>query len=222
VNAGGRRGLRYVTPSGPEAETQPGSRDRVPANLQGIVSPTALDRAEYDALVQAQEQFLSRIGPDTRFTARMLCEMHKTWLGGLYPWAGQYRTVELQKGDFRWPPAYLVEQNMSVFENGLLRTHTPCVSSSLEKVSRRLAEVHAELLLIHPFRDGNGRLARWLSDLMALQAGLPVPAYSFEGRAKGKKRTAYLAAVTQGYVQNYAPLAAFFKEALERALEALP
>jgi hypothetical protein len=32
--------------------------------------------------------------------------------------------------------------------------------------------VHAELLLIHPFREGNGRLARWLADLMALQPEL--------------------------------------------------
>ena len=28
---------------------------------------------------------------------------------------------------------------------------------------------HAELLLIHPFRDGNGRVARWLADVMAVQ-----------------------------------------------------
>ena len=34
-----------------------------------------------------------------------------------------------------------------------------------------IAMVHTELLLIHPFRDGNGRLARWLADIMAAQAG---------------------------------------------------
>jgi len=28
-----------------------------------------------------------------------------------------------------------------------------------------------ELILIHPFREGNGRIARFLSVLMALQAG---------------------------------------------------
>ncbi len=35
-------------------------------------------------------------------------------------------------------------------------------------------EVHEELVLIHPFREGNGRVARLLSTLMAFQAGLPM------------------------------------------------
>ena len=81
-----------------------------------------------------------------------------------------------------------------------------------------MAEVHAELLMIHPFRDGNGRLARWLADLMALQAGLPAPQYDFEGRGKSARRERYLAAVTRGYGQNYEPLAAFFAEAINRRM----
>ena len=35
------------------------------------------------------------------------------------------------------------------------------------------AAVHAEPILIHPFREGNGRCARLLATLMGLQAGLP-------------------------------------------------
>jgi len=34
--------------------------------------------------------------------------------------------------------------------------------------------MHVELLLIHAFRDGNGRLARWLVALMAVHAGYPI------------------------------------------------
>jgi len=33
------------------------------------------------------------------------------------------------------------------------------------------AEVHTELVLIHPFREGNGRCSRILASIMALQAG---------------------------------------------------
>lgn len=36
-----------------------------------------------------------------------------------------------------------------------------------------MAVVHAELMLIHPFRDGNGRCGR-RATLMGLQAGLPI------------------------------------------------
>ncbi len=36
-----------------------------------------------------------------------------------------------------------------------------------------MAVTHTELILVHPFREGNGRLTRLLNTLMALQAGLP-------------------------------------------------
>ena len=77
-----------------------------------------MDRAEFEALVAVQEEYLSRIGPRTRLTAAMLCRMHADWLGGIYEWAGRYRTVELAKGDFRWPPAFRVGENMEAFEKG--------------------------------------------------------------------------------------------------------
>jgi len=62
---------------------------------------------------------------------------------------------------------------MAAFEQGVLSAHTPCQSASLDEVARSVAELHAEFLLIHPFRDGNGRAARWLADLMIMQAGYP-------------------------------------------------
>jgi cell filamentation protein len=105
---------------------------------------------------------------------------------------------------------------MERFEAGLLREHTPCRPAELPEVARRLAEVHAELLFIHPFREGNGRLARWLADLMALQAGYAAPRYGFRGRGSRGDRARYLEAVKQGYVQGYAALSDFFREAVER------
>ena len=207
-----------MTPEGPEAEFQPGSRRRVLLNRMGITKKSELDQAEYDALLKAQELFLTRVGPETRFTAELIGEMHRAWLGDIFAWAGEYRTVELQKGTFRWPPAFRVPQNMQVFENEVLKRNTPCRAGELQDVARRIAEVHAELLLIHPFRDGNGRVARWLADLMALQAGFPAPKYEFEGRKRTARNQEYLAAVVRGYGQDYEPLAAFFGAAIEARL----
>ncbi len=79
-----------------------------------------------------------------------------------------------------------------------------------------LAKVHAEFLLIHPFREGNGRMARWLTDLMCLQVGLPEMNYAFVGQGSRKRKAAYLQGVIQGYERNYRPLADFFRDALER------
>jgi cell filamentation protein len=144
--------------------------------------------------------------------------MHRDWLGEIYEWAGRYRTVELSKGGFGWPPAHLVPDNMARFEAGLLREHTPCRPAPLPEVARRIAEVHAELLLIHPFREGNGRLARWLAALMAMQAGYAPPRFEFRGRGGRSNQSRYLEAVKRGYLQDYEALTDFLREAIERRL----
>ena len=74
---------------------------------------------------------------------------------------------------------------MAEFEKGALKKYTPCLFSSEDEISEALAVVHTELVLIHPFREGNGRLARMLSILMAYQAGLPTLEF---GGIKGKRR----------------------------------
>jgi cell filamentation protein len=62
---------------------------------------------------------------------------------------------------------------MVELEKGPLHQYTPCRVTAMDEIVRAIAIVHTELLLIHPFRDGNGRTARLLAILMALQAGLP-------------------------------------------------
>lgn len=214
-----RNSSRYRTATGVEGETEPGSRGRVLRKLLGITGKRDMDRAEADALLRSQSSFFQRITPATRFTASLICDMHRAWLGDIYEWAGRYRTVELEKGGFRWPPAFRVPTNMATFENGLLSKNTPCRPTALEGVARTIAEVDAELLLIHPFRDGNGRLARWLAGLMALQAGLPMPSYRFEGRGSRREIERYVKAVRKGYLLEFGLLTGFFREAIERRLE---
>jgi cell filamentation protein len=215
---GGAGFSRYQPPAGPEAEAEPGSRGGVLRNRLGIRRKREMDVAENEALLRAQEAYLARISAETRFTAALLREMHRDWLGEIYEWAGRYRTVELSKGGFRWPPAHLVPDNMARFKAGLLREHTPCRSAPLPEVARRIAEVHADLLLIHPFREGNDRLARWLAALMAMQAGYAPPRFEFRGRGGRRNQSLYLEAVKRGYLQDYEALTGFFREAIERRL----
>ncbi len=180
-----------------------------------------MDRAEYQALLRAQEAYVKIITAESRFTAELICRMHHDWLAGIYDWAGQYRNVDLAKGGFRWPPAVLVMENMAKFEAGLLARNTPCRSGEIHEVAQKIAEVHAELLLIHPFREGNGRMARWLSDIMALQAAMAMSDYGFTGKGSNRRKSQYLEAVRQGYLTNYEPLTEFFAAALERRQRAL-
>ncbi len=209
---------RYQSDPGVEGAHEPGSRNLVLRNLRHIKAPRAMDQAEAEALLRAQKHFLYRVAADTRFTADLIREMHGDWLGGIYSWAGQFRTVEMSKGGFVWPPALRVAANMAAFDRDCLRRLTPCVAGDIETAARAMAEVQAELLLIHPFREGNGRIARWLTDLMALQAGFPAPEYAFSGRGSRTRREQYLRAVVKGYARNYEFLARLLAEGLRRAL----
>ncbi len=76
---------------------------------------------------------------------------------------------------------------MAELESDVLAVYMPCQFAELDKIIEALAITHCELVLIHPFREGNGRLARLLATLMALQAGLPL--LDFSG-IRGKTREA--------------------------------
>ena len=185
-------------------------------NLLGIKQKSEMDAAEYKALRTVQLRYLHEgvVTQVTHFDAALVCQMHRDWLGGIYEWAGTYRTVELEKEGFRWPPAYLVSEHMARFDTDVISKHTPCRPGQLKDVCLSIAIVHAELLLIHPFREGNGRLARWLADLMAVQANLLPAAYEFSGKGSRSWRKRYLNAVVEGYGQCYSDLADFFEDAI--------
>jgi cell filamentation protein len=147
-------------PVGLESEFEPGSRGRVLGNRLGIRSVREMERRESAALLRATEHLTGATRSDQRFTANDVRAMHRVWLGDIYEWAGEYRHVNLAKGGFMFAAADRVPLLMRGFSSGPLRQYTPCNFSGLEMQLRALAVVHAELVLIHPFRDGNGRCAR--------------------------------------------------------------
>ena len=81
---------------------------------------------------------------------------------------------------------------------------------------KAIAEVHTELVLIHPFREGNGRVSRLLATLMALQAGLPLLDFS----AMNEQKENYFAAVQAGLSRNYKPMEVMFSEIIENSISA--
>jgi cell filamentation protein len=109
-----------------------------------------------------------------------------------------------------------VPRLMHELERGALREFTPCRFDSIEAQARALASVHAELILIHPFRDGNGRCARLLATLMGLQAGLP--ALDFGGIG-GRTKQRYIAAVHAALGRDYQPMIEIFRGVITRTLK---
>lgn len=72
-----------------------------------------------------------------------------------------------------------------------------------------LAKVHIEFILVHPFREGNGRLSRLLVNIMALQAGQPKLDFS----VMDEKKAEYFSTIQAG-VDNYEPMKAIFRQVL--------
>ncbi|RFC41195.1 MAG: Fic/DOC family protein [Candidatus Nitrotoga sp. CP45] len=83
---------------------------------------------------------------------------------------------------------------------------------NLKDLLKALAVTHCELVLIHPFREGNGRLSRLLSQLLALQAGMPLLNFS---SIKGKRREEYFAAVRTSMERDYTPMIEVFRRVVK-------
>ena len=207
---------RYNVSGLKEAQYEPGSGDKVLRNLQGVTDPEDMDIIEANALAEATDSILREFDQEHQFTANDICHLHKIWLGKIYQWAGQYRQVNISKGDFTFAMAAQVLKLMEQFEQEQLRKYTPCLFEKNEEVVKAIAEVHTELVLIHPFREGNGRVSRLLATLMALQAGLPLLDFSTMNEQKEK----YFAAVQAGLDRNYKPMELLFSEIIENSISA--
>jgi cell filamentation protein len=205
---------RKYEAGGPEAEFEPGSRGRVLRNLLGITRVRDMNVAESQALELAQDAAIDLYGSSHRFTANDICRLHRLWLGPIYPWAGEYRSVNIGKGGFQFAHAPRIASLMAELEQDALRRYTPCHTVAPLEIARALAEVHAELILVHPFRDGNGRLARLLMLLMALQADLPP--LDFSPLAGRGKRT-YIAGIHAAMNRDYTSLTATMARVIERS-----
>jgi len=185
-------------------------------NLLHITSKREMDRTEGREQVRALEELANLYDRDHRFTAVDVCRIHELWLGQIYSWAGKYRQVNVKKDAFSFAAAAHIPRLMADFEASALRRHTPCRPAPVETLAEALAEVHVELVLIHPFREGNGRVARLLAVLMGLQAGLPA---LFFDKLSGRKRHQYFVAVRAGLDRDYRPMARLFSAVIQRTLQ---
>jgi cell filamentation protein len=72
--------------------------------------------------------------------------------------------------------------------------------------------------LVHPFREGNGRLGRWLADLMSLQAAWPPIEWGFDVDTD-RRRDEYHAALKHAFAKRFSALEELVRAGLELAKE---
>ena len=187
---------------GPQGALQPGSDEQVLANKLDITSADEIAEAELLLLGKLYEAVLVDDLPDRTLTVEDLFTWHRRWLGNLYDFAGGLRTVNVSKGGFLFANAAFVPKLLQEFERDCLQRDTPCGGLDDTALALAIAVCHVELILIHPFREGNGRLARLLADVMAVQAGHEPLDYS----AWDADKERYFAAIRAGQGSDYTPM----------------
>mgnify|MGYP002517761320 FL=1 len=104
------------------------------------------------------------------FSKAHLMNIHKFIFEDIYPFAGKIRREQISKADTMFYPPNLIDRELDkvfakIKEKNMLR------ETDEEKVFDNLAYVMAELNIIHPFREGNGRSIREFIRLMAKRMG---------------------------------------------------
>lgn len=87
-------------------------------------------------------------------TTKGLQQIHAWLFDGLYDFAGQIRTVNIAKGNFRFANCLYLKEILAVIEK--------MPETTFEEIIAKYVEMN----IAHPFREGNGRATRIWLDMM--------------------------------------------------------
>lgn len=87
-------------------------------------------------------------------TTKGLQQIHARLFDGLYDFAGQIRTVNIAKGNFRFANCLYLKEILAVIER--------MPETTFEEIIAKYVEMN----IAHPFREGNGRATRIWLDMM--------------------------------------------------------
>lgn len=122
-------------------------------NKLGIASSTQLAAAE-EKISKAKALALFESGLlDTFETGKFtgLAKIHRYLFEDIYDFAGEIRTVNISKGNFRFAAAIYLQDALKRIDD--------MPQSTFDEI----VEKYVEINIAHPFREGNGRSARiWL------------------------------------------------------------
>jgi len=90
-------------------------------------------------------------------TTKGLQQIHKYLFNGLYDFAGQIRTLNITKGNFRFANALYLKEALEKIEQ------LP------ENTFEEIIDKYVEMNIAHPFMEGNGRTMRIWLDMMLKQ-----------------------------------------------------
>ena len=131
-------------------------------NKLGLTSSADLAREEEriskkKAMGLFEKGFLDNL-PAGKFST--LQAIHKYLFGDIYDFAGELRTVNISKGNFRFAPLMYLEASLENIDK--------MPQSNFDEI----VEKYVEMNIAHPFREGNGRSTRiWLDHILKNEIG---------------------------------------------------
>lgn len=195
---------------GDEGEFEPGSEQQVLKNRLGIIDPDEIFAVENMLLAKLYRYLFEPALKVKQLDFKALQEWHRIWLAPIYSWAGKIRTVDMSKGGFPFAAACFLAKQLPVFEQRYLVGFAEMDTVDEGDLVRFLADMHVEFILIHPFREGNGRLSRLLLDVFATRAGYGPLDYSLWSEHKDY----YFAAIRAGVAGDYSYMERLVRDAL--------
>lgn len=202
--------------------TKPKSATSYRETVFGTLPRSKIVELEKEGVKKAQQHILKLTEKKTKITSQLICDIHKEGFGSIFPdWAGKFRIVDVTVGVYE-PPYYskvpeLIKNLCDDLEEKL--KHIPSSQEEeqfLTQVISLLAWFQHRFVWIHPFNDYNGRLARLLTNLLALNLGLPILIIKAE---TGRDRERYIKAVKAADQLNYSRLEKLISKALQESLE---
>jgi cell filamentation protein len=126
-----------------------------------------------------RQAFLSDEGPSTQFGLDELQRIHQFLFQDVYEWAGEIRTVTLQKKSFEddrapqttFVPPQLIRKVADVLFSDV-QSLADTTDISKHDLLDALSGIFNRLNLLHPFREGNGRTQRIFVTNLARHHGL--------------------------------------------------
>ena len=131
-------------------------------NKLGLTNTTDLAREEEriskKKAVELFEKGILDNFPVGKFST--LQAIHKYLFGDIYDFAGELRTVNIAKGNFRFAPLMYLQ---AALEN---------IDKMPQSNFDEIIEKYVEMNIAHPFREGNGRSTRiWLDHILKNEIG---------------------------------------------------
>ena len=138
-------------------------------NKMNIKDPIALKNYE-TSVIGLKLMALSKRGITGKFDVSHFVSIHKFLFEDIYPFAGLFRTENIAKDYFQFAEWEYIESELTRLLSEL-KSENFLANLTKEKFAERLAYYWAELNVLHPFREGNGRTTREFLRQLSLKNG---------------------------------------------------